>query len=207
VVVFERFTERARQAVVFAQTEARGLHHPHIGCEHLLLGLRREEAGLAAQALVSCDVTLERARPEVMRRVASGDEPTSGQMTFTAHANQVMECAAQESLELGHNYIETEHLLLSLASLHEREAMTVLRDLGVDSDTIRAAVMRLLPGPSGRRPARVSRTWEVVFEDGARVVPADDVVSLLTNAGARASEDGRAEMTVADLLIALAQPG
>ena len=110
--VFERFTERARQVVVLAQDEARALKHNYIGTEHILLGLLREEEGLAARVLESLDITVEEVRAQVARIVGQGDEVTSGQIPFTPRAKKVLELALREALSLGHNYIGTEHILL-----------------------------------------------------------------------------------------------
>ena len=112
--MFERFTERARQVVVLAQEEARILKHNYIGTEHILLGLLREEEGLAARVLESLDITVERVRAQVVRIVGSGEEVTSGQIPFTPRAKKVLELALREALSLGHNYIGTEHILLGL---------------------------------------------------------------------------------------------
>ena len=112
--MFERFTERARQVVVLAQDEARALKHNYIGTEHILLGLLREEEGLAARVLESLDITVEEVRAQVARIVGQGDEVTTGQIPFTPRAKKVLELALREALSLGHNYIGTEHILLGL---------------------------------------------------------------------------------------------
>src|SRR5437762_393437 len=109
--MFERFTERARQVVVLAQEEARTLKHNYIGTEHILLGLLREEEGLAARVLESLDITVERVRAQVVRIVGSGEEVTSGQIPFTPRPKKVLELALREALSLGHNYIRTDHIL------------------------------------------------------------------------------------------------
>src|ERR671911_26606 len=134
--MFERFTERARQVVVLAQEEARTLKHNYIGTEHILLGLLREEEGLAARVLESLDITVERVRAQVVRIVGSGEEVTSGQIPFTPRAKKVLELALREALSLGHNYIGTERILL---------------DFDADSEKIRNEVIRMLSGPGGRR--------------------------------------------------------
>src|SRR5207302_510938 len=113
--MFERFTERARQVVVLAQEEARTLKHNYIGTEHILLGLLREEEGLAARVLESLDITVERVRAQVVRIVGSGEEVTSGQIPFTPRAKKVLELALREALSLGHNYIGTERILQILS--------------------------------------------------------------------------------------------
>src|SRR5712692_7385061 len=118
-IMFERFTERARQVVVLAQEEARTLKHNYIGTEHILLGLLREEEGLAARVLESLDITVERVRAQVVRIVGSGEEVTSGQIPFTPRAKKVLELALREALSLGHNSAGTEHILLGLVRENE----------------------------------------------------------------------------------------
>jgi len=124
--MFERFTERARQVVVLAQDEARALKQNYIGTEHLLLGLLREEEGVAARVLESLRVTLEEARFVVGRVVGQGDEVTTGQIPFTPRAKKVLELALREALSLGHNYIGTEHILLGLVRENEGVAARIL---------------------------------------------------------------------------------
>src|ERR1700716_4164859 len=151
--MFERFTERARQVVVLAQEEARTLKHKYIGTEHILLGLLREEEGLAARVLESLDITVERVRAQVVRIVGSGEEVTSGQIPFTPRAKKVLELALREALSLGHNYIGTEHILLGLVRENEGVAARILLDFDADSEKIRNEVIRMLSGPGGRRSA------------------------------------------------------
>src|ERR671912_108846 len=149
--MFERFTERARQVVVLAQEEARTLKHNYIGTEHILLGLLREEEGLAARVLESLDITVERVRAQVVRIVGSGEEVTSGQIPFTPRAKKVLELALREALSLGHNYIGTEHILLGLVRENEGVAARILLDFDADAEKIRNEVIRMLSGPGGRR--------------------------------------------------------
>jgi ATP-dependent Clp protease ATP-binding subunit ClpC len=149
--MFERFTERARQVVVLAQEEARTLKHNYIGTEHILLGLLREEEGLAARVLESLDITVERVRGQVVRIVGSGEEVTSGQIPFTPRAKKVLELALREALSLGHNYIGTEHILLGLVRENEGVAARILLDFDADSEKIRNEVIRMLSGPSRGR--------------------------------------------------------
>src|SRR3712207_1325736 len=149
--MFERFTERARQVVVLAQEEARTLKHNYIGTEHILLGLLREEEGLAARVLESLDITVERVRAQVVRIVGSGEEVTSGQIPFTPRAKKVLGLALREALSLGHNYIGTEHILLGLVRENEGVAARILLDFDADSEKIRNEVIRMLSGPGGRR--------------------------------------------------------
>src|ERR1700738_2445097 len=148
--MFERFTERARQVVVLAQEAARTLKHNYIGTEHILLGLLREEEGLAARVLESLDITVERVRAQVVRIVGSGEEVTSGQIPFTPRAKKVLELALREALSLGHNYIGTEHILLGLVRENEGVAARILLDFDADAEKIRNEIIRMLSGP-GRR--------------------------------------------------------
>ncbi len=150
--MFERFTERARQVVVLAQDEARALKHNYIGTEHILLGLLREEEGLAARVLESLDITVEEVRAQVARIVGQGDEVTTGQIPFTPRAKKVLELALREALSLGHNYIGTEHILLGLVRENEGVAARILLDFDADAEKIRNEIIRMLSGP-GRRQA------------------------------------------------------
>jgi ATP-dependent Clp protease ATP-binding subunit ClpC len=132
--MFERFTERARKVVVLAQEEARHFNHNYIGTEHLLLGLLREDEGVAARALGSLNVTLDEVREQVESIVGYGEEGTGGQAPFTPRSKKVLELALREALQLGHNYIGTEHILLGLVRESEGVAARVLSNLGVDPD-------------------------------------------------------------------------
>ena len=145
--MFERFTERARQVVVLAQDEARAFGHDYIGTEHLLLGLLREEEGLAARVLESLHVTLEETRAHVERIVGRGEGGATGQIPFTPRAKKTLELALREGLALRHNYIGTEHILLGLACLDEGVASRILLEGGVDAERTRAEVVRMLGGP------------------------------------------------------------
>jgi ATP-dependent Clp protease ATP-binding subunit ClpC len=144
--VFERFTELARQVVVFAQEEARSLDHNYIGTEHLLLGLLREEEGLGARVLVSLGVSLDAVRGQVARIIGLGDEVGSGQIPFTPRAKKVLELSLRQALGLGHGYIGTEHLLLGLVAEGEGVACRILLDFGVTAEAVREAVARALGG-------------------------------------------------------------
>jgi hypothetical protein len=175
-VVFERFTERARQAVVLAQEEAGTLKHNYIGTEHILLGLLREQEGLAARVLESLDITVERVRGQVVRIVGSGEEVTSGQIPFTPRAKKVLELALREAHSLGHNYIGTEHILLGLVRENEGVAARILLDFDADSEKIHTEVLRRMrdeptqPGSGARsgRPLRVEVLGERPALDWAR---------------------------------------
>jgi ATP-dependent Clp protease ATP-binding subunit ClpA len=148
--MFERFTERARQVVVLAQDEAKRCRHNYIGSEHLLLGLLREEEGLASRVLESLGVELEEVRSKVNQYVGKGDEITTGQIPMTPRAKRILELSLREALSLGHNYIGTEHLLLGLVRENEGVAARVLLDFDADAQKIRGEILRLLSGP-GRK--------------------------------------------------------
>jgi ATP-dependent Clp protease ATP-binding subunit ClpC len=155
--VFERFTDRARQVIVLAQDEARGLKHNYLGTEHILLGLLREEEGLAARVLDSLDITVEEVRPQVARIVGQGDEATAGQIPFAPRAKKVLELAQREALSLGHTYIGTEHILLGLVRENEGTAARILLDFDADAEKIRNDIIRMLSGPG---PREQLITWE-----------------------------------------------
>jgi Clp amino terminal domain, pathogenicity island component len=163
--VFERFTERARQVVVLAQDEARALKHNYIGTEHILLGLIREQEGIAARVLASLRITVEEVRAQVTRIVGQGDEVRTGQIPFTPRAKKVLELALREALSLGHDYIGTEHILLGLVRLNEGVAAQILLGFGADAEKIRDEVIRTL---SGVGPVAQESTIELVLR---RVVP------------------------------------
>jgi ATP-dependent Clp protease ATP-binding subunit ClpA len=221
--VFERFTERARQVVVLAQEEARTLGHQYIGTEHILLGLLREEEGMAARVLQSLEITVERVRGQVVGIVGSGEEVTSGQIPFTQRAKKVLELALRESLSLGHNYIGTEHILLGLISEdagvvfrtypdpgsgreeHEGVAVRVLHGfgVGVGAETIRNEVIRMLSSPEARAERARTEVRYVSSETSIHVNPSAIVHRLLMSGAARALDDGRSQIEVADLLLAL----
>ena len=151
--MFERFTERARQVVVLAQGEAQALRHNYIGTEHLLLGLLREEEGLAARVLEGLDISLDEARTQVERVVGRGDEDVRpGMIPFTPRAKKVLELSLREAMSLGHNYIGTEHVLLGLVRENEGVAAQILRDFDADAQTIRNGVLRKLAGPAPGKP-------------------------------------------------------
>ncbi|HEV8686562.1 MAG TPA: Clp protease N-terminal domain-containing protein [Gaiellaceae bacterium] len=148
--MFERFTERARQVVVLAQDEARALRHNYIGTEHILLGLLREEEGLAARVLESLEITVEEARVIVAAIVGHGDEATTGQIPFTPRAKKVLEHSLREALSLGHDYIGTEHILLGLVREHQGVAARVLLEFNADAEKVRNQVIHMLSGVSRR---------------------------------------------------------
>jgi ATP-dependent Clp protease ATP-binding subunit ClpA len=155
--VFERFTERARQVVVLSQDEARQLGHNYIGTEHLLLGLLREEEGIAARVLESLRVDLDGARERVGEVVGRGDEVRAGQIPYTPRAKRTLELALDETQALGEHFVATEHLLLGLVRLDEGVAARVLLDFDVDAATVRSEVLRAI-GPTPRSgPSRTER--------------------------------------------------
>jgi ATP-dependent Clp protease ATP-binding subunit ClpC len=150
--MFERFTERARQVVVLAQDEARTLKHNYIGTEHILLGLLREEDGVAGRVLEALGVTVEAVRAQVARIVRQGDEVVTGQIAFTPRAQKVLELGLREALSLGHDYIATEHILLGLVRENEGVAARILLEFDADADRIRNEVISRLSAPSRRTP-------------------------------------------------------
>ncbi|WP_323127015.1 Clp protease N-terminal domain-containing protein [Rubrobacter tropicus] len=144
--MFERFTERARKVVVLAQDEAARLRHDYIGTEHLLMGLIREEEGVAAQALRACGATLDGVREQVENIVGFGDEETGSQAPFTQGSKDVLELSLGESLRLGHNYIGTEHILLGLLAEGGGVSTTALSNLGIEPEKIRGETLRRMGG-------------------------------------------------------------
>ena len=146
--MFERFTDRARRVVVLAQEEARLLNHNYIGTEHVLLGLVHEGEGLAAQALESLGVSLEAVRAQVEEIIGHGGQAISGHIPFTPRAKKVLELSLREALQLGHNYIGTEHILLGLIREGEGVAAQVLVRLGADLPVVRSRVILLTSDPS-----------------------------------------------------------
>ncbi len=147
--MFERFTDRARSVVVLAQEEARLLNHNYIGTEHLLLGLIREAEGIAAKALTALGIELDTVRERVEEIVGRGTSEPSGHIPFTPRAKKVLELSLREALQLGHNYIGTEHILLGLIREGEGVAAHVLVQLGADLPRVRQQVIQLLHGPGG----------------------------------------------------------
>ena len=144
--MFERFTDRARRVVVLAQDEARSLNHNYIGTEHLLLGLITEGEGVAAKALESLDINKDAVRTAVIDIIGEGEKPVEGHIPFTPRAKRVFELSLREALQLGHNYIGTEHLLLGLLKEGEGVASQVLIKLGADLSKVRQTVIELLSG-------------------------------------------------------------
>src|SRR6187397_1754205 len=154
--MFERFTDRARRVVVLAQEEARMLNHNYIGTEHILLGLIHEGEGVAAKALESLGISLDAVREQVQDIIGQGQQSPSGHIPFTPRAKKVLELSLREALQLGHNYIGTEHILLGLIREGEGVAAQVLVKLGADLNRVRQQVLQLLSGSSGKEPAEAS---------------------------------------------------
>ena len=148
--MFERFTDRARRVVVLAQEEARMLSHNYIGTEHILLGLIHEGEGVAAKALESLDISLEAVRGQVEDIIGQGQQAPSGHIPFTPRAKKVLELSLREALQLGHNYIGTEHILLGLIREGEGVAAQVLVKLGADLNRVRQQVITLVSGFQGK---------------------------------------------------------
>jgi dihydroneopterin aldolase len=185
--VFERFTERARKVVVLAQEEARHFNHNYIGTEHLLLGLLREDEGtVTARALASVNVTLRGAREQLESIVGHGEEDPGSQMPFTPRSKKVLELALREAIQLDHNYIGSEHILLGLVRENEGVASQMLSSMGVEADELHTQVIRmlgadppqrrrglgarLLGGGRAARPEPQSFRGRVDFEVQARCV-------------------------------------
>jgi ATP-dependent Clp protease ATP-binding subunit ClpC len=147
--MFERFTDRARRVVVLAQEEARGLNHNYIGTEHILLGLIHEGEGVASKALESLGISLEAVREQVQEIIGQGQQAPTGHIPFTPRAKKVLELSLREALQLGHNYIGTEHILLGLIREGEGVAAQVLVKLGADLSRVRQQVIQLISGYQG----------------------------------------------------------
>ncbi|MEL5990763.1 ATP-dependent Clp protease ATP-binding subunit [Microbacterium phosphatis] len=154
--MFERFTDRARRVVVLAQEEAKMLNHNYIGTEHILLGLIHEGEGVAAKALESLGISLDAVREQVQDIIGQGQQQPTGHIPFTPRAKKVLELSLREALQLGHNYIGTEHILLGLIREGEGVAAQVLVKLGADLNKVRQQVIQLLSGYQGKEPVGVN---------------------------------------------------
>ncbi|MGH3267534.1 MAG: ATP-dependent Clp protease ATP-binding subunit [Trebonia sp.] len=187
--MFERFTDRARRVVVLAQEEARMLNHNYIGTEHILLGLIHEGEGVAAKALESLGISQEAVRQQVEEIIGQGQHAPSGHIPFTPRAKKVLELSLREALQLGHNYIGTEHILLGLSREGEGVAAQVLVKLGADLNRVRLQVNQLLQGYQGKEPAAAGAPSEAApssslvldqfgrnFTQGAREGKLDPVI-------------------------------
>jgi len=189
--MFERFTDRARRVVVLAQEEARMLNHNYIGTEHILLGLIHEGEGVAAKALESLSISLEAVRSQVEEIIGQGQAVPTGHIPFTPRAKKVLELSLREALQLGHNYIGTEHILLGLIREGEGVAAQVLQKLGADLKRARETVLGLLPGsvPEGLQ--------ESILHKGTSLVKA---IQLAEEAAVEVGED---QVQATHLLLAL----
>ena len=207
--MFERFTERARQVVVMAQVEGRGLGHNYIGTEHILLGLLHDRETAAGHALAALGLEFEDVRDRVRQICPPAEELTAGQIPFTPRAKKILELALREALALGHNYIGTEHVLLGLVREQDGIAMRVLLACGATAEKIRDEVLRRLP-EAGDRPVAtasaigsgVTLSTEPEMRLGGStytVRPDDELRRLLMAAAGRALTDGRTEFGLADL--------
>ena len=166
----ERFTQRARQVVVLAQEEARGLNHNYVGTEHLLLGALRLDGGVAVDVLDRVGMSLEAVRDEVTRIVGLGAQATSGPIPFTPRAKAVLERSSKESRNLGDGAILSEHILLALVHVSGGVGARILFDAGADATSLRGLVMTLRAADPGEGP--LTREARRVFEDRAAIVAA-----------------------------------
>jgi len=179
--VIERFTDPAKRVIALAQEEAGMLNHNYIGTEHILLGLVHEGDGVAAKALESLNISLEDVRRKVEEIIGRGQAAPTGALPFTPRAKKVLELSLKDSLQLGHNYIGTEHILLGLIHEGEGVAAEVLQKLGAGLNRVRQAVIQLLSGaPTGRYGDPLSPS---LFEEREKVV-----LSFLINEGLSRSE-------------------
>jgi ATP-dependent Clp protease ATP-binding subunit ClpC len=189
--MFERLTEQARLVIVLGQEEARTLRHNYIGTEHLLLGLLREEKGLAAAVLDEAAVTLERVRGEVARVVGTGIEATGGQIPFTPRAKRVLELSVREARARGHQYVGTEHLLLGVLTEGEGVAIRVLGDLGVDPDDLHQKLQgRMLPGTAQPVDEEAQRRRRLEAVEARLAAAREEVARLEAERGALRRELG-----------------
>jgi DNA-binding NarL/FixJ family response regulator len=172
------FTDRARRIVVLAQEEARLLNHNYIGTEHILLGLIHEGEGVATKALESLGISLEKVRQQVEEIIGAGQSPPSGHIPFTPRAKKVLELSLREALQLGHNYIGTEHILLGLIREGEGVAAQVLVKLGADLGHVRQQVTRFLSGVSD--PTESSH-WIPFLRELRDSFPRVGIVALLSD--------------------------
>src|ERR1700730_2139506 len=150
--MFERFTDRARRTVVLAQEEARLLQHNYIGTEHILLGLIREGEGVAAKALESLGIGLDAVRQQIEEIIGQGQHMPSGHIPFTPRAKKVLELSRSAAVQLGRNYVGTEHILLGLIREGDGVAAQVLVKRGADLNRVRQQVIQLLHGYQGKEP-------------------------------------------------------
>ena len=200
--MFERFSGGARRTVVLAQEEARALDHNYIGTEHILLGLLREHDGVAAQALSRLGITVGDVRGDVIRIIGKGAKAPSGHVPFTPRAKKVLELSLREALQLGHNYIGTEHILLGLIREGEGVAAQVLVARGADLEVVRAIVLHRVgrggEGPTRSRPEHTPGAEEALSAAGDIAAGGPVGSQHLLEALAR-SEEGLAGKVLASL--------
>jgi ATP-dependent Clp protease ATP-binding subunit ClpA len=183
--MFERFTDRARRVVVLAQEEARMLNHNYIGTEHILLGLLHEGEGVAASALQSLGISLEEVRSQVEEIIGQGQSEPTGHIPFTPRAKKVLELSLREALQLGHNYIGTEHILLGLIREGEGVGAQVLQKVGADLNRVRQQVIGLLAGYAGPGEGESAPAPPVEPEDfTARVARAEEIEAVAAEVAA-----------------------
>ncbi|MET0854531.1 MAG: Clp protease N-terminal domain-containing protein, partial [Microterricola sp.] len=168
--MFERFTDRARRVVVLAQEEAKMLNHNYIGTEHILLGLIHEGEGVAAKALESLGISLDAVREQVQDIIGQGQQQPTGHIPFTPRAKKVLELSLREALQLGHNYIGTEHILLGLIREGEGVAAQVLVKLGADLNRVRQQVIQLLSGYQGKEQVAVGANEQTQAQGGSQIL-------------------------------------
>jgi ATP-dependent Clp protease ATP-binding subunit ClpC len=168
--MFERFTDRARRVVVLAQEEAKMLNHNYIGTEHILLGLIHEGEGVAAKALESLSISLDSVREQVQDIIGQGQQQPTGHIPFTPRAKKVLELSLREALQLGHNYIGTEHILLGLIREGEGVAAQVLVKLGADLNKVRQQVIQLLSGYQGKEQVQVGANEQQGTQAGSQIL-------------------------------------
>ena len=201
--MFERFTEEAREVVVFAQEEARSLTHSYIGTEHILLGLLRQEQTRpgGTQPLQALGVSLTDARERIVRIVGRGEGMPAEQIPFTPRAKKVLELALREALSLGHNWIGPEHILLGIEREGDGVAIRVLLDLDLDSKAIRGRVLEeLANAPLRPRMVRARRQAQMPMD------PAwfDGLIGVLATLADQIREELGREPDLSDLLLTIA---
>ncbi len=183
--MFDRFSDRARRAIVRAQEEARVLNHNHVGTEHILLGLIAEKQGAASRALSSLNVTLEAARGQVREIVGEGAQEMSGHIPFTPRAKKVVELSLREALGMRSEIIGTEHLLLGLIAEGDGVGAQILERLGTGAQTVRETVVQLATAGPEAEPAgdpvwpALSAAWQTRTAPRIRIVALDEVRDLL----------------------------
>jgi ATP-dependent Clp protease ATP-binding subunit ClpA len=183
--MFERFTDRARRVVVTAQEEARGLQHNYIGTEHILLGLLAVQHSVASKVLDNFGMTHDAVREEVIARVGTGTVTMPGHIPFTPRAKKILELALREALQLQHNYIGTEHILLGLVREGEGVGALIIKAHGADLDALREAVIELLPATQARAGQRMLRRLGSGAESAEEDLPATPAAEASVTAAVR----------------------